>query len=178
MANAVTADNDNSQKPITSYDELLSLFHESIKPQEKFRVGAEMEKFGVFANGDPVPYEGDNGVLALMKELAATGSWKTEAESEGGPLLALMRDGASITLEPGSQFELSGAPLDDVPPDLRRVPRAPRRAEAVLGAPRHQVARPRLPSVRDARAVHDGAEAALRDHARVPAHARQPRAST
>ena len=116
MANAVTADHHNSQKPITSYDELLSLFHESIKPQEKFRVGAEMEKFGVFANGDPVPYDGDNGVLALMKELAATGGWKTEAESEGGPLLALMRDGASITLEPGSQFELSGAPLEHVPP--------------------------------------------------------------
>ena len=112
MANAVTADNDPSQKPITSYDELLSLFHESIKPVEKFRVGAEMEKFGVFENGDPVPYEGENGVLALMKELAVTGGWNTEAETEGGPLLALLKDGASITLEPGSQFELSGAPLE------------------------------------------------------------------
>ncbi len=112
MANAVTADNDPSLKPITSYDELLSLFHESIKPVEKFRVGAEMEKFGVFENGDPVPYEGENGVLALMKELAVTGGWNTEAETEGGPLLALLKDGASITLEPGSQFELSGAPLE------------------------------------------------------------------
>jgi len=113
MAIAVTADNpdDPSQKPITSYDELLSFFHESIKPVEKFRVGAEMEKFGVFANGDPVPYEGDKGVLALMKELAATKGWKAEAETEGGPILALLKDGASITLEPGSQFELSGAPL-------------------------------------------------------------------
>lgn len=111
MANAVTAD-DTNEKPITTYEELLSVFHEAIKPVERFRVGAEMEKFGVFSDGSPLQYEGDNGVLALMKELAATEGWKAEAEMEGGPLLALLKDGASITLEPGSQFELSGAPLE------------------------------------------------------------------
>ncbi len=111
MANAVTAD-DTNEKPLTTYDELLSIFHEAIKPVERFRVGAEMEKFGVFADGLPLQYEGDSGVLALMKELAATKGWKAEAEMEGGPLLALLKDGASITLEPGSQFELSGAPLE------------------------------------------------------------------
>jgi len=111
MANAVTAD-DTTEKPITTYEELLSIFHEAIKPVERFRVGAEMEKFGVFSNGNPIQYDGDNGVLALMKELAATKGWKAEAETEGGPLLALLKDGASITLEPGSQFELSGAPLE------------------------------------------------------------------
>jgi len=111
MANAVTAD-DTNEKPLTTYEELLSIFHEAIKPVERFRVGAEMEKFGVFADGSPLQYEGDNGVLALMKELAATKGWKAEAEMEGGPLLALLKDGASITLEPGCQFELSGAPLE------------------------------------------------------------------
>lgn len=99
------------ETPLASHDELLAIFHEAIKPREQFRIGAEMEKFGVFADGTPIPYDGDRGVLALMKELAATKGWKPEAESEGGPLLALLRDGASITLEPGSQFELSGAPL-------------------------------------------------------------------
>ncbi len=108
MANAVTADN-ASEKPITSYDELLSLFHESIKPVEQFRIGPEMEKFGIYANGDPVPYEGEHGVLALMNELVASGGWVPEAETEGGPIIALTKNGASITLEPGSQFELSGA---------------------------------------------------------------------
>ncbi len=112
MANAVTADTSND-KPITSYDELLSIFHEAIKPVSRFRVGAEMEKFGVYSGSpEPVPYEGDKGVLALMNELAATKGWKAEAETEGGPILALLKDGASITLEPGSQFELSGAPLE------------------------------------------------------------------
>ncbi len=110
MADALTADK-ISEKPITSYDELLSLFHDSVKPRAQFRIGAEMEKFGIFPNGDPIPYEGEGGVLNLMRELADGGGWQTEAETEGGPLLALQRDGASITLEPGSQFELSGAPL-------------------------------------------------------------------
>ncbi|MBX3198195.1 MAG: glutamate--cysteine ligase [Labilithrix sp.] len=95
---------------MTSYDELLSLFHAAVKPASEFRVGAEMEKFGVYEDGTPVPYEGDAGVRALLAELATKG-WNAEAETEGGPLIALLRDGASVTLEPGSQLELSGAPL-------------------------------------------------------------------
>lgn len=109
MGIAVSAE--TTETPLASFDELLALFHESIKPREQHRIGAEMEKFGVFADGKPLAYEGERGVLALMRELAATNRWKAEAESEGGPILALLRDGASITLEPGSQFELSGAPL-------------------------------------------------------------------
>lgn len=110
MANAVSAPS-TDDKPITSYDELLALFHAAIKPASEFRVGAEMEKFGVFADGTPVPYDGEHGVSEIMRELAATQGWKPDAETEGGPLIALYRKGASITLEPGSQFELSGAPL-------------------------------------------------------------------
>jgi glutamate--cysteine ligase len=110
MAAAVTpADLDD--KPLTSYEDLLSLFRGATKPQEQFRCGAEMEKFGVFADGTHVPYDGDAGVLALLADLAATAGWKAESETPGGPLIALLRDGASITLEPGSQLELSGAPL-------------------------------------------------------------------
>ncbi len=99
-----------NEKPITSYDELLSLFESAIKPASEFRVGAEMEKFGVFEDGSPVPYEGEVGVRAILQDLSSKG-WKPEAETEGGPLIALLRDGASVTLEPGSQLELSGAPL-------------------------------------------------------------------
>lgn len=108
MANVVTAP--HPEKPISSYDDLLSLFHEAVKPEREFRVGAEMEKFGVYADGSPLPYEGPTGVLTLMKELTANG-WAAEAEKEGGPIIALLRGGSSITLEPGSQFELSGAPM-------------------------------------------------------------------
>ncbi|HVJ89310.1 MAG TPA: glutamate-cysteine ligase family protein, partial [Labilithrix sp.] len=99
-----------SEKPIASYDELVSLFHEAIKPSSEFRVGAEMEKFGVYDDGTPIPYDGAQGVRAVLEELVAQG-WQPEAESPGGPLIALVRNGASVTLEPGSQLELSGAPL-------------------------------------------------------------------
>jgi glutamate--cysteine ligase len=114
MATAVTADKqaDKSDKPITSYDELLSLFHEAVKPKAEYRVGAEMEKFGVFDDGSPLPYEGEKGVRAILEELAATKGWAIERESDEGPIIALLRDGASVTLEPGSQLELSGAPLE------------------------------------------------------------------
>lgn len=112
MANAVTAESLND-KTIASYDDLLSIFHSAIKPVSEFRVGAEMEKFGVYADGTPVPYDGERGVQALMEELATTKGWAKDSESEGGPLIALLRNGASITLEPGSQFELSGAPLEN-----------------------------------------------------------------
>jgi glutamate--cysteine ligase len=105
----VSAELDND-KPIASYDDLLSIFHAAIKPASEFRVGAEMEKFGVHPDGSPVPYEGPRGIRALLEELTKVG-WKPEIETEGGPLIALVRDGASVTLEPGSQLELSGAPL-------------------------------------------------------------------
>lgn len=104
---AVETPND---KPIATYDDLLSIFHAACKPSSEFRCGAEMEKFGVFEDGTPVPYEGPRSVHGLLEDLATKG-WTPDRETPDGPLIALLRNGASITLEPGSQFELSGAPL-------------------------------------------------------------------
>jgi glutamate--cysteine ligase len=75
------------------------------------KIGLEAEKFGVMANGTPLRYE---HVRAMLEELAARFRWTRYFEREGGALLALERDGASITLEPGSQLELSGAPFEDL----------------------------------------------------------------
>lgn len=108
MASALPVDILNDQ-PIASFDDLLSLFHASIKTGAELRCGAEMEKPGVFADGRPVPYAGDVGVHAILEDLVKKG-WTPEAESSD-PLIALVREGASITLEPGAQLELSGAPL-------------------------------------------------------------------
>jgi glutamate--cysteine ligase len=74
----------------------------------------EAEKFGIRSDGTPLRYNDPRGVPALFDELTKRFGWVPESEVPGGPILALMRDGASITLEPGSQFELSGAPHDDV----------------------------------------------------------------
>jgi gamma-glutamylcysteine synthetase len=75
MAAALTAPT-TDDKPLTSYEELLLLFHDATKPAEEFRCGAEMEKFGVFADGRHVPYDGDSGVLAILAELATGAGWK------------------------------------------------------------------------------------------------------
>ncbi len=105
----MTAEN-TTDKPIGSYDDLLSLFHSAIKPASEFRCGAEMEKFGVFPDGTHVPYEGEKSVRGILDDLVTKG-WTPDVETPGGPLIALLRDGASVTLEPGAQLELSGAPL-------------------------------------------------------------------
>ena len=97
-----------------SRDDLFRPFHEAIKPRDQWRIGAEAEKFGVVtATGAAVPYDGERGISGVFAGLQQRG-WKPVSEVDGGPILALTRDGASVTLEPGAQLELSGAPLDDV----------------------------------------------------------------
>jgi glutamate--cysteine ligase len=100
-------------QPIAKKSDLLAFFQQSEKPRSEFRVGAEAEKCGVVEDGcRPVHY--DSHILPILQELSSRYGWKLESETHGGPLIALTRNGASITLEPGSQLELSGAPLADI----------------------------------------------------------------
>jgi glutamate--cysteine ligase len=101
--------------PIRSDADLYAIFHEAEKPKERWLIGAEMEKFGVLERtGEPLRYEGDHGVLRVMHDLERPAGWAPVRERAGGPIIALTRGGESITLEPGSQFELSGAPLGTI----------------------------------------------------------------
>lgn len=113
----ISADKRRSDKhrPIEGRDDLLALFRDSEKPPSRHLVGAEAEKFGVHREtGKPLPYEGSWSVLRVLEALAARHGWSPEAEVPGGPLIALTRANASITLEPGGQLELSGAPLETI----------------------------------------------------------------
>jgi glutamate--cysteine ligase len=107
---------DEDERPLKSAADLSEVFREAEKPDGRQRIGAEAEKFGVFRDGRPLPYEGTASVLAIFADLERFG-WQPERESEDGPVIALRRGSASITLEPGSQLELSGAAL----PDLHQV---------------------------------------------------------
>ena len=98
-----------------SYDDLFLPFRAAMKPPPEWRIGAEAEKFGIYqASGAALPYDGDNGVVGVLAALESRFGWKPIRESNGGPLIALERNRASVTLEPGGQLELSGAPLDDI----------------------------------------------------------------
>jgi glutamate--cysteine ligase len=107
-------ESDEDDRPI-SREDLESLFVAAEKPRSHWRIGGEAEKFGVDATtGKPLPYEGERSVRRMFHSLAKTHGWRPEAEKADGPPIALIRDSASITLEPGAQLELSGAPQDDV----------------------------------------------------------------
>ena len=95
--------------PIESKDDLIHALKKGEKPKSQWRIGTEHEKFA-FTRDDlkPLPFAGDRSISSLLEGLAARGWSRLE---EDGTLFALTKNGANITLEPGGQFELSGAPL-------------------------------------------------------------------
>jgi len=100
--------------PIENRQQLIEYLASGCKPKSEWKLGTEHEKFG-FTTDDlrPLPYEGERGIRAMLEGLADRFSWKPVFE-EGNPIALLDTNGASITLEPGGQFELSGALLDNV----------------------------------------------------------------
>lgn len=110
-----TTDEDEANRPIRDRGELLQPFGSACKPRARFRVGTEAEKFGVLVEtGMPVPYHGPRGIAAILERLCERHGWAPEREVPEGPAIALVRGDASITLEPGGQLELSGAPLETI----------------------------------------------------------------
>lgn len=102
------------EKPVVR-EELESVFFEAEKPESEFLIGAEAEKFGVDSRtGAPIEYRGARGIEGIFALLVDRFGWAPESETESGPVISLARGSESITLEPGAQFELSGAPLPDV----------------------------------------------------------------
>ena len=96
--------------PITSKRQLVDYIAAGSKPKSAWRIGTEHEKFA-FRKSDlkPLPYEGPDGIGALLDGMTRFG-W--ERVQENGKTIALAKDAGAITLEPGGQFELSGAPLE------------------------------------------------------------------
>ena len=96
-------------EPITDQRQLVAYLEAGCKPPEQWRIGTEHEKFA-FRTADlrPLPYEGPDGIGAILRGLQRFGWQPIE---ENGKVIALSCDACSITLEPGGQFELSGAPV-------------------------------------------------------------------
>jgi glutamate--cysteine ligase len=96
--------------PVESVEQLVGYLRDGEKPPERWRIGTEHEKIGLREDDKaPIPYEGERGIGVLLEAVAEADAWRRITEADR--VIALEKDGASITLEPGGQLELSGAPL-------------------------------------------------------------------
>ena len=89
-------------------------------PRARWRIGGEYERAVVRGSGGHVAYHDPDGIAWILEALRARTGWK--AKDEDGNVVELSGDDASITLEPGGQVELSGAPwsrLDDLAAEVR-----------------------------------------------------------
>jgi glutamate--cysteine ligase len=100
---------------VESRDALVSWLEAGCKPAAQFRVGTEHEKIPFYrADLTPVPYDGARGVRALIEGLGRRLGWETILDGDNPIGLFDAAGGGAISLEPGGQFELSGAPLETV----------------------------------------------------------------
>ena len=99
--------------PIETVADLAATLEAGCKPEARFRIGTEHEKFGYCKDTlQPIPYEGKRSVLAVLEGLRDVHGWSPVTES--GKLIGLTKNGANVSLEPGGQLELSGAPVETI----------------------------------------------------------------
>jgi glutamate--cysteine ligase len=98
---------------ITDHSQLAGYLEAGCKPKDDWRIGTEHEKFGYCKDTlKPLPYEGPRSIRAMLEGLRDAYGWAPV--EEGGKLIGLEKDGANVSLEPGGQLELSGAPLETI----------------------------------------------------------------
>jgi len=105
---------------ITSRDDLAAWFEAGSKPKGPHRIGTEHEKFPFYtADHLPVPYEGmkalgRGGIQAILEGMQKSLQWEPIMDGEAIIGLFDAKEGGAISLEPGGQFELSGAPVETI----------------------------------------------------------------
>jgi glutamate--cysteine ligase len=97
--------------PIEDFAQLADLLDQGCKPKADWRIGTEHEKFGWLTDTrKPLPYDGDRSIRALFDGLVSQHGWTPVRE--GDNIIGVTRGQANISLEPGGQFELSGAAVE------------------------------------------------------------------
>ena len=103
------------QTPVRSTADMTAYLAEGCKPKEAFRIGTEHEKFAFLtADNSPVPYEGPRSISALLDGMQEKTAWEPIMDGENIIGLSGPNGLGAISLEPGGQFELSGAPLENL----------------------------------------------------------------
>jgi glutamate--cysteine ligase len=99
--------------PIESREDLAAYLSSGCKPKADWRIGTEHEKFGYCKDTlNPLPYDGARSVRAVLEGLRDRYGW--DPLNEGDHIIGLTKEGANVSLEPGGQLELSGAPLETI----------------------------------------------------------------
>jgi glutamate--cysteine ligase len=126
----------NNTTIISDKSQLVDWLAAGAKPAQAWRIGTEHEKFLFHRDGlSPVAYEGPGGVAEVLTTLCAEIGDKASPIIEAGHIIGL-KDGAggSVTLEPGGQLELSGAPLENLHQTCAETGRHLRHMRAVSDA--------------------------------------------
>ena len=101
--------------PVETRDALVAWFAGGSKPRSRFRIGTEHEKFPFTVKDNrPVPYSGPRGIRALLDGMQMLLGWEPIMEGENIIGLYDVTGGGAVSLEPGGQFELSGATVETV----------------------------------------------------------------
>ncbi len=99
--------------PIEHPDQLSAYIESGEKPREDWRIGTEHEKFGYLTDTlKPLPYQGKASIQTMLEGLRDRFGW--DPVYEGEHIIGLTRNGANVSLEPGGQLELSGAPVETI----------------------------------------------------------------
>jgi glutamate--cysteine ligase len=99
--------------PIEHAGQLAEYLEKGCKPRADWRIGTEHEKFGYCQDTlKPLPYDGPRSIRAMLEGLRDRFGWAPI--EEGGNIIGLVENGANVSLEPGGQLELSGAPLENI----------------------------------------------------------------
>ena len=114
------SDASSSSTVITDKAQLVSYIESGNKPKDQWRIGTEHEKFAYCDETfKSLKYDGEKSIKVILEGLANRFGWTPGYE--GDKIIALTDSGASVTLEPGGQLELSGAPLETVHDTCREV---------------------------------------------------------
>ena len=98
---------------IEDHSQLAEMLAKGCKPKDQWRIGTEHEKFGYCQDSlMPLPYEGDRSIKSVLTGLRDRFNWAPVEEA--GNIIGLTKEGANVSLEPGGQLELSGAPLETI----------------------------------------------------------------
>ena len=98
---------------IENPEQMVEYLASGCKPKSDWRIGTEHEKFGYCKDTlKPLPYSGERSILTVLEGLRDEYGWSPILEA--GNLIGLSKNGANVSLEPGGQLELSGAPLETI----------------------------------------------------------------